>query len=188
MEAEYTSAMVDVQMCDSDEGHDDFLPEAQQADAILLHMLKDARLTPTALNHFLMDESTHVEYFRDIQEESLRKRKVDDIKRSAISADAAIPGTPDRPIAIPRSIIQRLPTSNPQKRKIEDVRRLNRSSGVPCQSTLDRPMAVPQSRIHKMTPQTASPEWEYVSRQDASQADQYLSQHYWRRWRDTMEE
>ncbi|RDI79984.1 hypothetical protein Vi05172_g10029 [Venturia inaequalis] len=150
---EYT--WTDQQMCHSCERQEDD-PEVLQAAAIVMQFSRDGRLTPTALDRFRGNNSTHVEYSQNIEHDSWRKRKADDVRRYMKSSDAAIQDEFNRPKAIPRSRISKLPTPKSQKRKADEVRRRSvKPSDTSSQGTLDRAKAIPRSRSYKL-PSSAS--------------------------------
>lgn len=109
MEYSNTSTTTDEPMCHSCEKQEKD-PEVLQAAAILMQFSKDGRLTPTALDQFYTNKSTHVEYCRDIEQESTGKRKFNDPRRSMKSQDATIQSDFDRPMATPRGRIHKFPT------------------------------------------------------------------------------
>lgn len=168
MEYSYTSTITDEQMCYSCERQEED-PEVLQAAAILMQLSRDPRLTPTALNRFHTNESTHVEYSRNVDHDSSRKRKADDLRRSMKSSDAAIQDEFDRPMAIPRSRNRKLPIPNPQKRKADELRRSTKFSDTSSHDTFDRPKAIPRSRIHQWPSPSSSIESESASSQGTRQ-------------------
>lgn len=160
MEHAYISATTDQQTCQLCERHEEH-PEVLQGAAILMQLSRDPRLTPTALDQFYNNNSTHVEYSQNISHDSSRKRKADDFTRPMNSSDAAIHDDFDRPMAIPRSRTSKLPTPNSQKRKADELRRRSmKPSDTVSQGTLDRPKAILRSRSHRLPSPSSSIESE----------------------------
>ncbi|TID27413.1 hypothetical protein E6O75_ATG00180 [Venturia nashicola] len=166
MEYMHTPTTTDQQMCHSSWRQEED-PEVLQAAAILMQLSRDPRLTPTALDQFRINNSTHVEYSRNTDHDSSRKRKADDLRRSMNSSDVVIQDELDRPMATPRSQISKLPTPNPQKRKSDGFsRRSMTSSDTSSQGTTDRPKAIPRSRSNNLPSPISSAELEGGRGQD----------------------